>query len=173
MFTKTSAEVYATRTSYKIQKTYVQPKLDYGITLWGCTTEGNLKKVQRIQNYAARIITGNFDYINTRGINLVHSLRLHTIRERRDLFIARLTFKAIHGIAPDYLSDRTVINVDINGYDTRGANNMNVYLPRVNTEIYKKSFLYKGGIIWNVLPDNVKNSENLEMFKYNYKAWQK
>ena len=29
--------------------------------------------------------------------------------------------------------------------------------------------MYKGGIIWNALPDNVKNSENLEMFKYNLK----
>ena len=65
------------------------------------------------------------------------------------------------------------MNFDINGYDTRGANNMNVYLPRVNKEVYKQSFMYKGGIIWNALPDNVKNSENLEMFKYNYKAWQK
>ena len=50
---------------------------------------------------------------------------------------------------------------------------MNVYFPRVNKEVYKQSFMYKGGIILNALPDNVKNSENLEMFKYNYKALQK
>ena len=64
----------------KIYKTFVQPKLDYGITIWGCTTEANVNKVQTILNFAARIITGNFDYINVRGIDLVKSLKLHTER---------------------------------------------------------------------------------------------
>ena len=32
----------------KIYKSYVQSKLDYGLSIWGCTTEGNLDRVQRI-----------------------------------------------------------------------------------------------------------------------------
>ena len=114
-----------------------------------------------LHNFAARIITGNFDYINVRGIDLVKSLKLHTIRERRDYFLCTLTFKAIHGDVPTYLSDRIVMNFDVNGYDTRGANSMNVYLPTAHKEIFKLSFLYKGGALWNELPDNVKDSETL------------
>ena len=34
--------------------------------------------------------------------------------------------------------------VDINGYDTRSAENMDLYLPRCSREIYKRSFVYKG-----------------------------
>ena len=30
----------------------------------------NLNKIQRLQNRAARIVTGDFDYVNTRGIHL-------------------------------------------------------------------------------------------------------
>ena len=37
-------------------------------------------------------------------------------------------FKAIHGIAPTYLSDRIVMNFDVNCYDTRGSD-MELYLP--------------------------------------------
>ena len=40
----------------KIYKSYVQSKLDNGLSIWGCTTEGNLDRVQRIQNFCAMII---------------------------------------------------------------------------------------------------------------------
>ena len=47
---------------------------------------------------------------------------------------------------------------------------MHVYLPRANKEMYKQSFLYKGGVLWNALPEDVKNSESLEIFKRNYRG---
>ena len=56
-----------------IYKTYVQSKIDYGLSIGGCTTEVNLNRVQRIQNLLARIICDNFDYIHSRGIDLVRS----------------------------------------------------------------------------------------------------
>ena len=40
----------------KIHKSYVQSKLDYGLSIWGCTAEENLDRVHRIQNFCARII---------------------------------------------------------------------------------------------------------------------
>ena len=61
------------------------------------------------------------------------------------------------------------MNLDINGYDTRGTDGMNVYLPTFKKDIYKNSYLYKGGQVRNRLPDFVKDSPNLETFKYYYK----
>ena len=57
----------------QVYKSYIQPKVDYGLTVYGCTTQGNLYLVQRLQNHAARLILGNFDNINFRGIELVKS----------------------------------------------------------------------------------------------------
>ena len=37
----------------------------------GCATEVNINRVQQIQNLLARIICNNFDYIHSRGIDLV------------------------------------------------------------------------------------------------------
>ena len=153
----------------QVYKSYLQPKLDYGLTIYGCTTQENLTLVQRLQNHAARLILGNFDYINFRGIKLVKSLGLYTIEERRDSFLATLMFKSIHGLAPAYLCNQAVMNFDVNGYDTRGTDNMNVYLPKLKKDIYKNSFLYKGAQVWNCLQDVVKDSHNLEAFKYYYK----
>ena len=50
-----------------IYTSIIQPKIDYAISIWGYTTAHNINKVQRLQNRAARILTGNFDYVNTRG----------------------------------------------------------------------------------------------------------
>ena len=53
-------------------------KLDYGLSIWGCTTEGNLDRVPRIQNFCAGIIWKKYDYINKRGIDLGESLGIQT-----------------------------------------------------------------------------------------------
>ena len=43
-----------------IYSSIIQPKFDYAITIWGYTCDKNL---QRLQNRAARIVTGNYDYV--------------------------------------------------------------------------------------------------------------
>ena len=142
----------------KIYKSYVQSKLDYGLSIWGCTTEGNLDRVQIIQNFCAMIMCKNHDYINTRGIDLVNSLKIQTIRQRRDYFLSVLMFKAIHGLAPHYLCNDVTMIVDVHGYNTRSSENMNLYVPKYTKEICKRSFAYKGSMLWNDLPDEVKES---------------
>ena len=57
----------------------IQPVMDCVWSVWSNTKKGNIDKLQRAQNYAARIISGNFDYINTRSIDLLRSLRWATV----------------------------------------------------------------------------------------------
>ena len=45
---------------------------------------------------------------------------------------------------------------DVNGYDTRRSDTMDVYLPRIHKDIYKNSHLYAAGVLWNALPEQVK-----------------
>ena len=52
-----------------IYKTYAQSNIDYGLSVWGCTAEVYLNRVQRIQNVLARILCNNFEYIHSRGID--------------------------------------------------------------------------------------------------------
>ena len=58
--------------------------MNYACSVWSNTKKGNIDKLQRAQNYTARIISGNFDYINTRSIDLLRSLRWATVQERCD-----------------------------------------------------------------------------------------
>ena len=145
----------------------MQSKIDYGLSIWGCTAEANLDRIQRIQNVLARIMCNNVDYINLRGIEMVRPLGLHTISERRDHFLCILMFKWIHGLAPHYLCNDVTMYIVINGYDTRNAENMYLYLSRCLREIYKRSFLYK--CLWNELPSCLRESISIIDFKRNYR----
>ena len=68
------------------------------------------------------------------------------VKRQRDLWVMleypverlitkSLLFKAIHGIAPNCLSDRIGMRFDIHSYDSREAGSMSVYLPTAHKEI--------------------------------------
>ena len=126
----------------------MQSKIDYGLSIWGCTTEAKLDRIQRIQNLLTRIMCNNLDYINFHGIEMVCTLRLQTMREKRYYFICILMFTCIHGLAPHYLCNDVTLYIDINGYDTRYAENMDLYSSSCSRDIYKRSFLYKSSSRW-------------------------
>ena len=111
---------------------------------------------QRLQNAVARIVTGNYDYVNVRGEELVRELKWQTIKERRIFHTATLMFKCVNGLAPNYLCDQINLLSDISGYNTRYAANYNLHVPFPSKEIFKRSFLYDGATIFNSLPDLLK-----------------
>ncbi len=82
----------------------IQPRFDYAITIWGITSKYNLSEVQQLQNRAARIITGDFDYVHVQGIDIVKNLKCINIIQRRDYFVELSVFKCIHGMSPSYLT---------------------------------------------------------------------
>ena len=124
-------DIFPKQLLLKVYKSYIQSKLDYGLSIWGCTTEGNLDHVKRIQNCCGRIICNDYDYVNTRGTDLVKSLKLQTIRERKDYFRCVFMLKCIHGLAPDYLSNDVTVVVDTHGYNTKGVPKIWIYTYQV------------------------------------------
>ena len=148
-----------------IYTSIIQPKIDYAISIWGYTTAYNINKVQRLQNRAARILTGNFDYVNTRGIDLVNNLGLMNVTQRRDYFMLIMMFKSIHGLVPDYICDQITMQRDITVRTTRSTVNNNVHVPHILLECCKNAFAYRGPVLWNALPENIKKCETLNCFK--------
>ena len=63
--------VLATRILMYIYQGKIQSRFYYAITIWGFNSKYNLCKVQRMQNRVARIITGDFDYVHVRGIDIL------------------------------------------------------------------------------------------------------
>ena len=136
-----------------IYTSIIQPKSDYAISVWGYTTAHNINKVQRLQNIAARILTGNYDYVNTRWIDLVKTLGFMNVSQRRDYFMIILMFKSIHGLVPNYLCDEITMQRDIAVRTTRSTINNNVHVPHITLECCTNAFAYKGPVLWNALPE--------------------
>ena len=149
----------------------IQPLLDYCDTVWDvCGYEGS-RKAQSLQNTAARIVTGNFNYRDIRGEELVKVLGWQTLCERRRFHTAVLMYKCIYGLAPHYLSDQVTRVSDVNIYNTRSTTTLNVLVPTVNRNVFKKSFAYNGAITWNAIPDFIRRAEDLPTFKVLYKRF--
>ena len=92
-----------------------------------------------------------------------------TLEERRLFHSALLMYKAIHGLAPNYICDQVTLLSDVAYYDTRRACSLDVVVPKINKDIFRKSFAYYGAITWNKIPDHVRRSDDLFTFKERYK----
>ena len=109
----------------------IKPVMDYACSVWCHTKKSDINKLQRVQNYAARIITDNFDYLNTNSIDLIRSLRWANVQEKCDYFTAVLMYQAIHGLTPMYMTDNIVMAGETHDRDTRLSDSNDVNIPPI------------------------------------------
>ena len=121
--------------------------------------------ITRLQHRAARIICGNHDYINVRGVDLVDQLGIQDINVRRKYFTATLMFKIKNEIAPKRLSEFFVFSKDTHDVQTRSSMNSDFQIPEPHYEFYRKSLKYQGSILWNSLPTQLKSVKDIDALK--------
>ena len=155
----------------QIYQSIVQPKLDYGVTLWGYGSEKNVIKVQRMQNRIVRAILNNYDFINCRGVELVAGLNIFNVTQRRDYFMSVTMFKCMHDLAPAYMCNEVLMAIEVSDRLTRNVDVNDLYVPSVAKECTKNSFTYSGPKIWNSLPRELKMCTTLDSFKRNAKGY--
>ena len=138
------------------------PHFDYCDTVWGTCNETTNQKLQKLQNRAAKVITGGKWYDSSTEAR--NTLNWKTLRERYSFHLAITMFKVMNDEAPAYLVNR--FNVKVSGYDLRGYKNLAI--PKPKTESRKRSISYAGATLWNSLPDALKKSCNISRFKCKY-----
>ena len=145
----------------------VLSRLDYcNSLLYGLPME-LINKLQRIQNTGARIImrTKRRDHITPVLIGL-HWLPVH---RRIEYKILMHTYKALHGVAPQYIRDMLQIYQPTRSL--RSETTTTLVIPRTRTVMYgDRSFRKAAGTLWNSLPLTVRESPTLETFKKNLKT---
>ena len=74
-------------------------------------------------------------------------------------------YNSIYGFAPAHLVNSIVMACETNSVNTRVKDTMKVDEPYCRTDIMKRSFIYRGSIVWNQLPSNVHCASSIESFK--------
>ncbi len=106
--------------------------------MWGYAPNVHINKVQSLQNRAARIVSGNYDW-TIRGIDVAKQLKWETV-ERKDYFAAVLMCRCLNGEAPFYIGSHFT-RVSHNHFTRRSQ--YDAIVPKPNLDVFKRSFCTK------------------------------
>ena len=144
-----------------IYKSLILPHFDYCTAVWSSIGNGLSQKLEKLQNRAARIITGSS--WDARSAPILHTLKWNSLADRRAKQLKSLMFKTVNHLVPEYLCDKFANVNTIHRHNLRGAQH-NLFVPRPNTEALKKSFCYRGAVSWNSLSAEAKQATTLNNF---------
>ena len=119
-------------------------------------------KLQKVQNAAARVITKTpfRDHITP----VREKLHWLPIYQRIQYKILYLTWRCLHGLAPIYLKGLLEPYNPVRHLRSETQHLLTV--PRTNLRTYgDRSFSYAAPILWNSLPLNLRQCDNLDSYK--------
>lgn len=154
-------------TTEKLIHAFVTSKVDlYNALLYG-VPKYELSKLQRVLNAAARLLT------NTRKYDHISPIlkQLHWLPiEQRVLFkIITITFKALHGQAPSYISD--IITPYVPARALRSSNASRLAPRQYHLKTYgMRAFAVAAPYLWNLLPEDMRKCDNYSLFKIKLKT---
>ena len=156
---------FTTEALITIIQAHVFSQIIYCLPVWGGAAEKELQRIQKIINFAARIVTGakRHDHI-TPSLNSLHWSRIGELVEERDCL---KVYRALHdNHAPTAMQGLFTRRCEVATRDTRLSSTERVHLPRVQLTATQKHFMYRAGSAWNRLPDDVlAKSGSLHAFK--------
>ena len=141
---------------------FIRPLLEYGDTIWDNCTLYEKRELDKIQNEAARIVTGATTLVSLQA--LYDEVGWEPLQTRRTNHKLLLFFKMQHDLVPAYLSRLVPLSFsETSVYNTRNADDYTTIYCR--TQNYYTSFLPSVVREWNNLPQQAKQLHSLCSFK--------
>lgn len=131
-------------------------------------SKATLNKLQLVQNAAARILSGNRtgDHITP----VLESLHWLPIRFRVDFKILMLTYKALHGLTPLYITELLTPYTPVRDLRSSEAGLLIVPNTRLKS-MGDRAFSANAPKLWNSLPVEIRQAESLSVFKSSLKTY--
>ena len=131
----------------KLYKAFILPHCEYASPLFVGLSKGLSAKLESTNAFALRTLL-NYSKLTAYEQALI------------------LENRSIYDQAPIYVRKMFVLRS--NGYSLRG----HVILPRPTSSYIQHSFMYQAGKQWNNLPDKIRTSESLSVFRKNLQELQ-
>ncbi len=137
---------------------FMTSRLDYCNALLGGCSARLINKLQMVQNAAARVLTRTRK--NDHITPVRSTLLWLPIKHRIDFKILLITYKALNGLAPQYLSE--LLSHYSPPRPLRSQNSGLLIIPRISKSTAGgRSFFYLAPKLWNNLPNTVREADTL------------
>lgn len=147
----------------------VLSKVDYCNALLYNISDENVKKLQQIQNHAARLILKRSKLESVTP--LLKELHWLPVKQRIEYKLYTIIYQCLNDADyPVYLSELVVPHAPTR--HLRSANNLTLSQPRTRLCRYgDRSFRYSAPHLWNSLPEMLRKSPTLSNFKTSLKTY--
>ena len=139
--------------------------LQYCITTWGGASETALSPLERLHKRAIRTMTGS--NWRAHSLPLFEKMKMLKMKDIYKIEIAKIMYRVM---TSSYLTEEIQFKEITNQYNTRLSKNKNFVIPRVRTQLGKKSLSVTGPRIWQEVPIEIKMKSNT-IFKRLYKSF--
>lgn len=160
------------KTKISLSQTLLLPILDYADSCYIDLSQQLLNKLERMQNLIIRFIFGlrKYDHVT----QYRYQLKWLTVKDRRHLHSLTLLYTVLyHPITPSYLKERFKFlgSNTLHSQHLRSRNNNLLEIPLSRTKCYGDSFTIKTVKLWNALPDEIRRSQSVGIFKRKLKKF--
>ena len=142
---------------------FITFRIDYCNSLLYGLPNNQLAKIQRVLNASARLVCNAPRFCHITPI--MRDLHWLPIRARINFKVVLLTFKALHGLTPQYL--QSLISMKTSCCNLRGSNALLLAMPSVKskTTLGDRAFAVAAPSLWNSLPSELRSITCVNSFK--------
>ena len=155
-------QILPMKTKIQLYNSYVASQLNYGDIIWGGCSQENKKKLQQVQNFSLRTMTGKTSEEARRSLNFL------TLEEKRNIHYGTYGYKLANGKAP---TNQCNLFDQHRPSSKRLEDQGKMKPPQHKTEQFKMSTTYKTINGWNAIPKDIKHHKTMETFKRNLQNW--
>ena len=152
---------------HTIYFSFIRPLLEYADVVWDNCTQYEANELEKIQNEAARIVTGATRLVS---VDLLYTKTgWDTLISRRNKDKISTFHKMLNGLSPVYLSAHLPPTVGANvSYNLRNQNSLQTI--HCHSHLYYNSFLPSALRTWNGLSEDTRNINSTASLKYHLNA---
>ena len=148
-------------TAIKIYNAIVKPHFQYCSTILFLTSQGDIARLQKLQNKAMRIILKCARLTHIK--DMLERLNWLNITQLIKLNVLLFVFKMKNDMLPSYLCNNLKYISDSQPYNLRSAQNFRLQYKA--TSRAQNTMMFKGLQLYNNLPSKIKSLNTLQNFK--------
>ena len=155
-------------TTEKVIHAFVTSRIDYCNSLLYGASVTLIKKLQRVQNMAARIVTcrGKYEHISP----VLKELHWLNVDKRIKYKVLLNTYKCMNNLSPAYLS--SLLSSYEPSRQLRSSSKQLLNVPRCKLRTFgENAYCSYAPRLWNVLPADIKSSSSIGQFKSKLKSY--